>query len=70
MQTLMYISKPFVSLTRFIYLQTKERFAAALFPQEGALSSRWLLLEEAQGWKDNTRRSHEAESARNRGKYL
>lgn len=47
----------------------QKRLNAALQPQEGPLSTRWLLLEEEERWKDYKRRSYEVKSSGD-GVYL
>jgi hypothetical protein len=51
----------------FLFGQTQEWLHVVIFAEEGAIPPRRLLLEEAQGRQDDARRSHETQSARNRG---
>lgn len=54
----------------FLFGQTQEWLHVVIFAEEGAIPPRRLLLEEAQGRQDDARRSHETQSARNRGERL
>jgi len=60
-------------LHRFILLdscsQAEERIHVTVQPQEGAVSSWWLLLEEAERWQDDAGRPHETQGSRYRGKF-
>ena len=51
-----------------VLTQAKKRFDALILPEEGALSTRRLLLEKAQRWQNNPWGSYEIESSRNRSK--
>lgn len=50
------------------FLQAKKRLNATIFAKKGSISTWWLLLEKAKRWQNNTWRSYEIESSRNRSK--
>ena len=53
-----------------LWFQATEWFHAPIQPQQGTAPEGQLLLEETQGWKNNSRRSYEVESSGIRGNYI
>ena len=63
----LYIYKYIYVYIKHIYIQTGQWQHHIIQQKEGEVQERWLLLEETQGWKNNTGRPHETQSPGHRG---